>query len=134
MRSPLTPARSVCLTALLLATLLPLGCKKEEATPKPLVYVQATHPEQGNISEQITADATLAPLAQAAISPKVSAPVKKFYVQRGARVKAGQLLATLENSDLTAAVMDNKGSYTAAQATSFGYPTRPMAVCSHCHL
>jgi HlyD family secretion protein len=117
MRSPLTPARSVCLTALLLATLLPLGCKKEEATPKPLVYVQATHPEQGNISEQITADATLAPLAQAAISPKVTAPVKKFYVQRGARVKAGQLLATLENSDLTAAALDNKGSYDAAQAT-----------------
>jgi multidrug efflux pump subunit AcrA (membrane-fusion protein) len=117
MRSPLTPARSACLTALLLATLLPLGCKKEEAAPTPLVYVQAAHPEQGSISEQITADATLAPLAQAAISPKVTAPVKKFYVQRGARVKAGQLLATLENSDLTAAVMDNKGSYTAAQAT-----------------
>jgi HlyD family secretion protein len=121
MRSPLTPARSAGLTALLpalfMATLLPLGCKKEEAAPTPLVYVQATHPEQGSISEQITADATLAPLAQAAISPKVTAPVKKFYVQRGARVKAGQLLATLENSDLTAAVMDNKGSYTAAQAT-----------------
>jgi HlyD family secretion protein len=117
MRSPLTPARFACIAALLLATLLPLGCKKEAAAPTPLVYVQAAHPEQGSISEQITADATLAPLAQAAISPKVTAPVKKFYVQRGARVKAGQLLATLENSDLTAAVMDNKGSYTAAQAT-----------------
>jgi multidrug efflux pump subunit AcrA (membrane-fusion protein) len=97
--------------------LLPLGCKKEETAPKPLVYVQATHPEQGTISEQITADATLAPLAQAAISPKVTAPVKKFYVQRGTRVKAGQLLATLENSDLAAAALDNKGSYDAAQAS-----------------
>ena len=97
--------------------LLPLGCKKEETTPVPLVYVQATHPEQGSISEQINADATLAPLAQAAISPKVTAPVKKFYVQRGARVKAGQLLATLENTDLAAAALDNKGSYDAAQAT-----------------
>ena len=58
----------------------------------------------------------LAPLAQAAIEPKISAPVRKFYVQRGSRVKAGQLLATLENNDLAAAAMDNKGSYMAAQA------------------
>ncbi len=94
--------------------LLP-GCKKE-AVPATQVTVQAEHPEQGPIAEHITADAVLAPLAQAAIEPKISAPVRRFYVQRGARVKAGQLLATLENSDLTAAAMDNKGSYVAAQA------------------
>ncbi len=94
--------------------LLP-GCKKE-AAPETQVTVQAEHPEQGPIAEHITADAVLAPLAQAAIAPKISAPVRKFYVQRGSRVKAGQLLATLENSDLAAAAMDNKGSYVAAQA------------------
>ena len=66
---------------------------------------------------------TLAPLAQAAISPRISAPVKKFFVQRGSRVKAGQLLATLENSDLQAAALDSKGSYTAAQG-SFETATR----------
>jgi RND family efflux transporter MFP subunit len=97
--------------------LLPLGCKKKEAAPTPEVYVQAAHPEQGSISEQIVADAILSPLAQAAISPKVTAPVKKFYVQRGSRVHEGELLATLENSDLAAAALDNKGSYTAAEAT-----------------
>jgi multidrug efflux pump subunit AcrA (membrane-fusion protein) len=42
--------------------------------------------------------------------------VRKFYVQRGSRVKEGELLATLENNDLAAAAMDNKGSYEAAQA------------------
>jgi len=31
-------------------------------------------------------------------------------------VKAGELLATLENNDLAAAAMDNKGTYMAAQA------------------
>lgn len=95
--------------------LLPLGCGKPAAVPPPEVYVQAVHPTQGTISEQITADATLAPLAQAAISPKITAPVKKFYVQRGSHVKAGELLVTLENSDLQAAALDNKGVYTAAQ-------------------
>ncbi len=87
------------------------------------MYVQAAHPVWGSISEQITADATLAPLAQAAIAPKVTAPVKKFFVQRGSHVKAGQLLATLENSDLEAAALDNKGAYTAAKET-FDIATR----------
>src|SRR6185437_11399491 len=114
---PTHPMRTALHTAffLALATLLPLGCKKQEATPAPEVYVQAAHPSRGDISEQIVADATLAPLAQAAISPKITAPVKKFYVQRGSHVHAGELLVTLENSDLQAAALDNKGAFTAAQ-------------------
>ena len=93
------------------------GCKKavdSEATTS--VMVQAEHPELGDISEYIMADATLAPLAQAAISPKITAPVRTFYVQRGSKVKAGQLLAVLENRDLTAQAMDNSGQYKAAEA------------------
>ena len=110
---PHTPAWLV----LLLLALIPAGCKTKEAeAPTPEVYVQAAHPEQGSIAEQVVADATLAPVAQAAISPKVTAPVKKFYVQRGSRVKEGELMATLENSDLSAAALDNQGSYAAAQA------------------
>jgi HlyD family secretion protein len=93
------------------------GCKNAEVSPAPEVSVAAVHPQIGSISEEIDADATLAPLAQAAISPKVTAPVQKFYVQRGSKVKAGQLLATLENKDLEAAALDNQGTYTAAQAT-----------------
>jgi len=91
------------------------GCKHAPA-PQPEVKVQAEHPEQGAISVHILSDAILAPLAQAAIAPRFSAPVKEFYVQRGARVKEGQLLATLENGDLAAAAQDNRGSYIAAEA------------------
>lgn len=107
--------RLVLLGAFALPAVLLPGCKKEVA-PEVEVTVQAEHPEQGPIAEHITADAVLAPLAQAALAPKISAPVRKFYVQRGARVKAGQLLATLENNDLAAAALDNKGSYIAAKA------------------
>lgn len=105
------------LPALILALpLIPFaGCKKE-APPAVEVTVQAEKPEEGAMAEHITADAILAPLAQAAIEPKITAPVRKFYVQRGAKVKEGQLLATLENSDLAAAALDNKGSYMAAEA------------------
>ena len=102
-----------CAAAALLA--IATGCKKEEA-PESQVTVQAEHPEQGSISEQVTADAVLTPLAQAAIAPKITAPVKKFYVQRGQRVHEGELLAVLENNDLAAAAMDNQGAYEAAQA------------------
>ncbi len=104
------------LTGMALVLLLVVsGCKKE--TPAPVeVSVQAEVPVQGLLSEHISVDAVLAPIAQAAIEPKISAPVKKFYVQRGSQVKEGELLATLENSDLSAAAQDSKGSYEAAQA------------------
>ncbi len=108
------PAGAAIAIALALAFLS--GCKKEQA-PAVQVTVQAEHPEQGPIAEQISADAILAPVTQAAIVPKIAAPVKKFYVDRGQKVQAGELLATLENSDLVAAAMDNKGSLEAAQAT-----------------
>lgn len=94
------------------------ACKKPaDDAAQTLVTVQAERPEVGEISEHIMADATLSPLAQAAISPKITAPVKAFYVQRGSKVKAGQLLALLENRDLSAQALDNKGQYTAAQAS-----------------
>lgn len=92
------------------------GCKKAEDTAdKPTVTVQAVHPQFGDITEEISADAILTPIAQAAILPKITAPIKKFYVQRGSRVTAGQLVATLENQDLAAAALDNKGAYAAAK-------------------
>jgi HlyD family secretion protein len=91
------------------------GCKKA-AAPQTAVIVQAEHPEQGPIAEEISGDAILAPIAEAAIEPRITAPVKKFYVLRGEKVRTGQLLVTLENADLTAAAMDNKGSLEAAQA------------------
>jgi RND family efflux transporter MFP subunit len=110
------PGISLVVTAALAASVFFAGCSKSESAPTPLVTVQAGHPGLGTIAEHIPADAVLAPLAQAAISPKISAPIRRFYVQRGSRVKTGQLLATLENRDLTAAALDNRGSYTAAQA------------------
>ncbi|MGC2299687.1 MAG: efflux RND transporter periplasmic adaptor subunit [Acidobacteriaceae bacterium] len=93
------------------------GCSKKEAPQQTAVAVQAAIAQVQSITEHITTDAVLAPIAEAAISPKITAAVKKFYVQRGAHVKAGELLATLENSDLAAAVTDNQGSFDAADAT-----------------
>src|SRR5580698_6458666 len=116
---PLRPKNIGYLSMQFVAVLLCLGvagCKKPEPTPEVAVSVEAGKPETGPISEQITGDAILAPLAQAALSPKISAPIKEFYVQRGAHVHAGQLLVSLEDRDLAATALDNRGSYTAAEA------------------
>jgi len=102
------------------------GCKKaNEGDTAPLVTVQAEHPEVGPISEHIMADAALTAVAEAAISPKITAPVRRFYVQRGSKVKQGQLLAVLENRDLSAQALDNQGQYTAAQA-AFDMQTKAL--------
>lgn len=102
--------------ALLMITFLAaVGCSKEKAE-EPEVAVQVAAVEQTSLQRNIAADAVLFPLQQAAIVPKISAPVAKFYVKRGSRVRAGELLATLENKDLAAAAQDTKGAYDQAQA------------------
>lgn len=94
------------------------GCKKSgDADVTPVVAVEAEKVELGSITETVKADTVLVPIAQAAIVPKVSAPVKKFLVQRGDRVRAGQPLAIIENADLAAAVTDTRGGLEQAQAT-----------------
>jgi HlyD family secretion protein len=113
-------ARRSLVSGLPLAGLLLLllaGCSKKEAPEPTAVSVEAATAQIQSITEHVVTDAVLAPVAEAAISPKISAPVKKFYVQRGSKVKAGQLLATLENRDLAAAVTDNQGAFDAAAAT-----------------
>jgi HlyD family secretion protein len=104
----------------LLASIVPvlalaLACsagKPEE----PTVGVQVVPVKKATIEQTVTSGAILFPLAQSAIVPKISAPVKAFYVNRGSKVREGQLLAKLESRDLAAAAQDNQGAYDQAQA------------------
>ncbi len=97
--------------ALLAASLLSLsGCAKKAAeTTEAAAPVQVSSVTQDTIRRMVEADGVLFPQDQASVMPKISAPVQKFYVNRGDHVKAGQLLATLENRDLSAAVTESKG-------------------------
>ncbi|HSY13280.1 MAG TPA: efflux RND transporter periplasmic adaptor subunit, partial [Verrucomicrobiae bacterium] len=85
-----------------MAAVLLVGCSKKAEEPQPVVTVQTAPAERKTIRQVITADAILFPRDQAAITPKVVAPVKTFYVNRGSRVHRGELLAVLENRDLAA--------------------------------
>jgi RND family efflux transporter MFP subunit len=96
--------------------LLLSACSKKEEDAGPVVSVQVAPVTRHNLEVTVSAEAVLAPVEQAAITPKISAPVKRFYVNRGARVHKGELLATLENRDLQAATVENKGTLEQAQA------------------
>ena len=93
------------------------GCgKKEGKEAEPIVPVQVVTVRRDSIRRIVTADAVLYPQNQASVTPKISAPVKKFYVNRGDHVKEGQMLAVLENRDLSAAALESKGLYEQAAA------------------
>jgi HlyD family secretion protein len=95
---------------------LTVACSKVEKEAEPIVSVQVTQAKKGEIENVVTSEAVLFPLQQAAITPKINAPVKHFYVNRGSQVRAGQLLATLENKDLAASEVENKGALSQAEA------------------
>ena len=85
----------------------------ETEAPTPVMVETAT---LGAIDHVVTADAVLFPINQANVTPKISAPVKRMLVNRGDHVRAGQLIAELESSDLAAAVEETKYQYEQAQA------------------
>lgn len=103
---------------LALAALIGLSaCSSEKGDKEPTVIVQVAAVEKETIQHIISAQAILFARQQAAIVPKISAPVQKFLVKRGSPVREGQLLAVLENRDLSAAAQDTRGAYDQAQAT-----------------
>ncbi len=93
------------------------GCSKpKEAETEPVAPVQVADVVREPIQRVIEADAILYPSDQASVGPKISAPVKSFTVHRGDHVAKDQLLATLENRDLVAAVAEAKQLYEQALA------------------
>jgi len=117
--APRRPRLGFALCVALLAALLVLVCscsKPKEEETEPVVPVQVAEVQQGPIDRIVSASAILYPVDQASVMPKISAPVKTFYVNRGDHVQKDQLLAVLENRDLKAAVTDSKGSFAQAEA------------------
>jgi HlyD family secretion protein len=93
------------------------GCRhKAEAEATPVVTVDVAPVLLAQIQRTIRAEGLLYPRQQAAIIPKVAAPIKKAYVQRGARVRAGQLLVELENQDLAGTTAESRAGLDQAQA------------------
>ncbi|HVA63777.1 MAG TPA: efflux RND transporter periplasmic adaptor subunit [Terriglobales bacterium] len=101
----------------LMLTLAAAGCSAP-ATPDatPVVSVQVAPVRQAPLEQWIRTQAVLYPRRQAVITPKIAAPITHLYVQRGDRVHAGELLATLESRDLAAALHKAQAQLVSAQA------------------
>ncbi len=106
-------------TAITIAGLFSLlsGCGGAEKEKEPVVSVQTTPAARGPIEQTVSAEAVVFPVEQAIVAPKITSTVKKFLVQRGSHVKKGQLLAELENADLSAAAQSSKGDFEQAEAS-----------------
>jgi HlyD family secretion protein len=109
-----------CLISATIFAIALSGCAKKEAEVEPVVSVQVQPVKRTPISETVTVDAVIYPVEQAVITPKITSTIKSFNVQRGSRVRKGQLLAVLENADLAAAADQSKGEFQQAEA---GYAT-----------
>jgi multidrug efflux pump subunit AcrA (membrane-fusion protein) len=96
--------------------LVAIGCKKAEPESKPVAPVEVAPAIKGSIRVIVNADAVLFPREQANIVPKISAPIRRFLVNRGDHVKAGQLLAELENTDLVGAAQESRGQFVQAES------------------
>lgn len=114
---PKGPAR---LIFVFMAAVAIFGCAKKEAEVEPVVSVQMQRAKRAMISEIVSAEAVVYPVEQAVITPKITSTIKSFEVQRGSRVRKGQLLAVLENADLAAAADQSRGEFQQAEA---GYAT-----------
>jgi HlyD family secretion protein len=108
-------ARRFLLAAAALTIFLGACSSKEAPEAAPVVSVQVATAANQAIAQTVSADAILFPRDQAAIVPQITAPVKKFYVQKGARVHAGQVLAELENSSLAGAYAESQANNQEAQ-------------------
>lgn len=115
--------RSAPLYSLCVCLALPLlvfifgGCGSQQKEQEPIVPVQVTPASTGEISQLVSAEAVVFPLQQAVVAPKITSTIKSFLVQRGSKVHKGELLAVLENADLSAATEQSKGEYEQAEAS-----------------
>ena len=74
-------------TLILLLCLALTGCRgKKEEPASPVVTVDVAPVLLSQIQQTVRADGVVYPKQQAAIVPKVAAPIRKALVQRGAKV------------------------------------------------
>lgn len=79
------------------------------------IQVQTVSVSTGDVISTVTATGTLQPTTQVDVGTQVSGEVEKIYVDYNSQVKAGQLIAELDKTNLKAIVAQAKASYQNAQ-------------------
>lgn len=76
-----------------------------------VVVVSAQPAKMGSIANVVTATGTIEPIQQVEVGTQVSGEVKKVYVDYNSQVKAGQLIAELDKTNLKVSVSEAQISY-----------------------
>ena len=100
---------------ILLALLLLIGCAK-----KPAAQYETTVVEKGNISTTVTATGTIEPVTSVEVGTQVSGIVAKIFVDYNSEVKAGQVIAELDKTNLISTLESQRANLTSAER-SFAY-------------
>jgi multidrug efflux pump subunit AcrA (membrane-fusion protein) len=90
----------------------------DEAAADVTVSVQVAKAERGAIANEVVAVATLAAQREAAIMPKITAPIARMALLKNRSVHAGEVLAVLESHDLTAQRSEAAAAVVEARATA----------------
>ena len=105
-------------SSLLLCAVFLVSCaqKKDEAVEKPVVAVKLAKAELADLPQIVSAPATVFPREQANITARITAPIRELRARKGDTVRAGQVLALLENRDILAQQREAQAAVQDAEA------------------
>ena len=86
--------------------------KSKESTK---ISIETSQLEIGNIENIVTATGTIEPIKQVEVGTQVSGVVQKIYVDFNSKVKAGELIAELDKTNLRASLSVAQTNYETAQ-------------------
>ena len=84
--------------------------------PRPDVLVGVVTPERRDLEIKLAFTADILPAQQAAIFSKVSGYIQRIHVDRGDFVKAGQVLAEIDDQELQASLEQSRATLLTGQA------------------
>ncbi len=83
---------------------------------KPKAEYEMTTVEKGNISTTVTATGTIEPVTSVEVGTQVSGIVAKIYVDYNSVVKAGQVIAELDRTNLLSTLESQRANLTSAES------------------
>ena len=106
----------VVLTGVLVAYRLKDQQARAVTRPRPDVLVGVVTPERRDMEIKLAFTADILPAQQAAIFSKVSGYIQRIHVDRGDFVKAGQVLAEIDDQELQASLEQSRATLLTGQA------------------
>jgi RND family efflux transporter MFP subunit len=103
-------AAGIGLTAILIVLLPSCGKVRAKSDSPAAVTVGVTKVARKSLQRQITLSSELVPFQEIDVYAKESGFVKNLYVDYGSRVRAGQLMATLEIPELEAQLQEDQAA------------------------